>query len=398
MPTIPEEEICLNPTKFIPDASDLGHKKFCLAALQPLKRWLLVFPALILKFVVVAILFPFVSAGVTGMLEAVISAAFLFIVVYKDIVMTGVVNFIDLVQNHKGDQYSSEDGSTTASGMQSLHPQYFYILQQACFKVIGEALLFLYLSVWEQVVLSSASHGFKVFFTTVPFVIFLLCNILLRPLYPLNVVRYVCVLVSLHTSSNFLCSLSLFYLTLVLELMMAILFGVTRRISMTKQQWASCAAFLIILGLVPIDFYAYLKDSDVAPLTSSPAYCICTLGLYSASPDFPVRRLSIFILFSAFIVVKYMIVLWYSARTAIAQQLSRVSRLPRPDLYSNPNAVNWTGSMLTTSYHNIMGVIPAQVEWEEGWRVRHVEGYWYVVGIGKVYWSTNSALEFDDQL
>jgi hypothetical protein len=110
--------------------------------------------------------------------------------------------------------------------------------------------------------------------------------------------------VSLHTSSNYLCSLSLAYLTLVLEYSLAIFLGLTRKISMTKNQWISTVSLLLVLSLVPINFAFYLTDSDLMPLTADPVYCICTMGTRSDSPDMPVRRLPVFILFSTMITIK----------------------------------------------------------------------------------------------
>ena len=35
-----------------------------------------------------------------------------------------------------------------------------------------------------------------------------------------------------------------------------------------------------------------------------------------------------------------------------------------------------------------MGVIPDQLEWDDGgWKLRKVEGYWSVAGVGEVYWN-----------
>ena len=75
----------------------------------------------------------------------------------------------------------------------------------------------------------------------------------------------------------------------------------------------------------------------------------------------------------------------------MAQELNFVSILRTPAPNSHPNAVNWTGgSMLRTNYNNIMATIPKQVEWDDdggGWKLRQVEGYWNVAGVGKVYWN-----------
>jgi hypothetical protein len=114
----------------------------------------------------------------------------------------------------------------------------------------------------------------------------------------------VCVLVSLHTSSNYLCSLSIFYLTLVVEYALAAFLGLTGKISMTKEQWISTLSLLAVLSLVPANFAFYLTDSNLKPLTADPVYCMCTMGVMDNSPDLPVRRLPAFIFFSTMITVK----------------------------------------------------------------------------------------------
>lgn len=130
---IDEEEVYLNPSKYVSDESfDHVHRELCLAALTPLKSWLKVYPVLILKLIILSVFFAFLPPFLIGVLQAVVSLTFLFLVFYRDVVMRGVVDFIDLIHSARGDE--SRYAEESNGGAQSLHPQYFYILQQACFK------------------------------------------------------------------------------------------------------------------------------------------------------------------------------------------------------------------------------------------------------------------------
>lgn len=82
------------------------HRELCQAALVPLQSWLLVYPTLILKLVLTALLFAFAPLSLIAFVQAVISIVFLYLVVYRRIVMEGVVNFIDLIRIHKAEEHS----------------------------------------------------------------------------------------------------------------------------------------------------------------------------------------------------------------------------------------------------------------------------------------------------
>lgn len=382
----------LNENKSLLEEGD-PHTELCKAALLPLKIWLMLYPTLLVKILLLILLWRIPKA--LKIAQALVSVWFLFFVLYKQILFKGVVKFIEAISVVGLNPVDSEDNSVpsnSSTGIEpSLRPHYFYLLQQSCLRILTEASAFVYLSILEQILYSDAGTSVKLFFTALPLIILIKLAILIKPFMPFHMVRMVALLVSLSTS-NYVCSLTVCYVFLLLELVLAALMSLSRRLNMTAKQSFAAGCHIIVLFLFGVLAKVWMRGVQ-EPFSGSPVYCMCTLGLTSSPPVYmPQLYMGIYEILALLLASCTIGILWYSTRTQFYAQLLRVSARPVPDPMAPPNAVDVTGSMLTTSYANTMDVIPAHVLFvrNEGWQMRRVEGYWKVVMIGKVYWNMMS--------